>query len=323
MKIASQQIKHYVIGGSGPFPGASLFRGYARLKAIIREEQPDIVQSHLPGTNIIACFACRDTGIPHILMEEGLGVTRPLWERILRKKAFRMPQRFVCNSEAIRERMITREKIDPSRITLIRNAVTISGTPSREESRIKLNIPEDCFVVFTAASLKPVKGIDHLIRGFLKFSRSCTAPSMLLIAGDGKHRSEYEHLAREAGEGRVRFLGIRNDISDLMAASDVYVSSSLSEGLSNSIIEAMHSRLPVIATEVGGSAVLFKDRKFGRLIAPGSSEEIFRAISEFSEQGPSLEELNEAKKYANEEFSTNRVVKQFTGLYRELLNGKK
>lgn len=319
-RIADRVVAHHVIGGNGSVPGLSPVTAYFRLKKLLEREKPDILQSHLPGTNIIAAFACRKTGVPHILMEEGLGVTRPLWERMLRKKAFSSPIGFVCNSEAIRDRMIAREKVDPERITLIRNAVVISACSSREDARRKLNISPDAFVVLTAASLKPVKGIDHLVRGFSEFSGKCTDPSNLLIAGDGAYGERYRSLAEAEGIRNIEFLGVRSDVPELMSASDVYVSPSLSEGLSNSIIEAMYSRLPVIATDVGGSSVLLRSSGTGKLISPGSSEEIAGALLDVWRDRPSAEELEKAKAYAEREFSTGRVVAQFTKLYRRIAN---
>ncbi|MCK5116101.1 MAG: glycosyltransferase [Candidatus Aegiribacteria sp.] len=321
LESAGLEIKHIVTGGYSRIHGASIYKQYLSLRRVLKELQPDIVQSHLPGTNILACFAGDSLDLPHILMEEGMGATRPLWEKILRKTAYRFPCRFVCNSESILSRMVHREKIDPQKITLIRNALTISEIMPVKKARAILGIEENCFVVFTAASLKPVKGIDILIRGFYEFSRKYSGNILLMIAGDGSSRSKYEFLADDLGmKDSIRFLGVRGDIQILLGAADAYVSSSLSEGLSNSIIEAMFSATPVIATDVGGTSVLMREEDLGSLIQPSSPKAISDALMTLVAQGSDKEILQRAREYVVKHFNTERVVKQFLGLYEDVLS---
>lgn len=313
-------VMHIVAGRSSRIPGMSLLLSFVSLVRVLRKIKPDLVQSHLAGTNIITSYACKYLRIPHLLMEEGMGVTRPRWERLLRRNAYRYPCCFVCNSQAIFKRMVSREKVNPSKITIVRNALTVSALVNREEARSILGITEDCFVVFTAASLKPVKGIDFLLKGFREFTENYSGSPLLLIAGDGPYREEYESLAEKLNvDGAVRFAGLRDDVPVFMAAADVYVSSSLSEGLSNSIIEAMYFLTPVIATDTGGTSVLLRGKDFGTLIRPADSGEIANSLAILAAKGPDTNTLQKAREFVSSEFSTERVVSQFLDLYERVV----
>src|SRR5439155_17257540 len=88
----------------------------------------------------------------------------------------------------------------------------------------------------------------------------------LLLAGDGPMRSDLEAQARALGIGnRVRFLGVRDDVADLMRAADLFALTSLSEAASITLMEAMASALPVVVTDVGGNAEIVRDGVDGRL----------------------------------------------------------
>ena len=117
-------------------------------------------------------------------------------------------------------------------------------------------------VIGTIARLDPVKDLGTLIRAVAELSRHVAAT--LVVVGDGSERAALETLARDLGvSDRVRFLGQRDDAREWLAGCDVYVNSSISEGVSLTILEAMAAALPVIATRVGGT------RKWWMRVAAG------------------------------------------------------
>jgi glycosyltransferase involved in cell wall biosynthesis len=146
------------------------------------------------------------------------------------------------------------------------------------------------------------------------------------LAGDGPLRHEIEHEAQSLGlGGRVTFLGDRRDIPSVLAAMDVAVLTSDSEGLSNVILEAMAAGLPVVAYDVGGNGELVNEQR-GALIAPGDeagfADAVMRILTDSA--SPSLRNQmgREARRFAQENFGLGRVLSRYVDLYDTLLRRK-
>lgn len=144
-----------------------------------------------------------------------------------------------------------------------------------------------------------------------------------LLVGDGPLRPEIERQAASLGLGdRAVLLGDRRDISAVLASLDVAVLTSDSESLSNVILEAMAARLPVVAYDVGGNGELVSDER-GALVAAGNESEfataIVRLLSDASLRG---QQGNNARRFVEENFSLDRVLRQYEDLYLTLLKQK-
>jgi glycosyltransferase involved in cell wall biosynthesis len=144
-----------------------------------------------------------------------------------------------------------------------------------------------------------------------------------LLVGDGPLRPEIEQQAAALGLGeRTIFLGDRRDITAVLASIDVAVLTSDSEGLSNVILEAMAASVPVIAYNVGGNAELVNDRR-GMLVAAGNESEFATAVCRLlSDAGLRRQQGMAARQFAEENFSLDRVCRQYEDLYAALLNQK-
>jgi glycosyltransferase involved in cell wall biosynthesis len=141
-----------------------------------------------------------------------------------------------------------------------------------------LLIPPDALVFGTAARLDPVKGLGTLIDAFAKV-RSEVSGARLLIVGDGPERDELvgRAAAHDLGDA-VLFAGYRVNARGLLPACDVYVNSSVSEGLSLTILEAMAAELPVVATAVGGTPEVVSDGENGLLVLARDPDSLSRAM---------------------------------------------
>jgi glycosyltransferase involved in cell wall biosynthesis len=148
-----------------------------------------------------------------------------------------------------------------------------------------------------------------------------------LLAGDGPLRPEIEQEAQALGlGGNVTFLGDRRDIPSVLAAMDLAVLTSDSEGLSNVILEAMAAGLPAVAYDVGGNGELVNERR-GALIAAGDeagfAEAVMRILGD-SSAGSSLRQQmgRDARRFAQENFGLERVLNRYVDLYDTLLQKK-
>ena len=144
----------------------------------------------------------------------------------------------------------------------------------------------------------------------------------LMIAGDGPLRPAMEVLAQDLGlKDRVRFLGIRHDIPELMNAADGYVMSSAWEGMANVLLEAGATGLPIVATDVGGNREVVQDGETGLLVPPKNPKALAGAMLCLMDlSGDERWQMGEAgRRYIQAKYSLDRVTDMWEKLYGNLL----
>jgi glycosyltransferase involved in cell wall biosynthesis len=174
-------------------------------------------------------------------------------------------------------------------------------------------------VVGTVGRLDPVKDHVALIRAFVEGVRDDRA--VLVIVGDGPMRGELQRTVAELGAGaRVRLAGERDDVPQVLRAFDLFVLPSVGEGISNAILEAMATGLPVVATRVGGNPELVADGVTGRLIERRSPAALSEAIATYLADPALMRRHGEAaRERALCEFSLPRMLAGYADLYRRSL----
>lgn len=220
-----------------------------RLARVLRTESPD---AFIVGTYkklFLAALGARLAGVPRVVARVGLESDTP------RSFKYRYSLRRWTGGVAVTARRMISPFADldgfgPAKVTLIWNSVRNPSSTARSLGiRAELGIDDDVFVIGTVARLSRQKRLDRLLEVV-----SLLTDVQCIIAGDGKSRNDLEKLARSLGVAdRVHFLGNRDDVSDVMDALDVFVITSDSEGMSNSMLEAMSRGRPVISTDVSGA----------------------------------------------------------------------
>jgi glycosyltransferase involved in cell wall biosynthesis len=156
-------------------------------------------------------------------------------------------------------------------ITVIHNGIELSRYPAtpKVDVRRRLGFPRDGLFVTCVARFHPVKDHAMLLRAFARVS-AAVPHAELLLAGDGPLREALAAQAAALGIAeRVRFLGVRDDVPDVLRASDVFILPSISEAASLTLLEAMACRLPVVVTAVGGNPEIVEDKTNGLLVPRG------------------------------------------------------
>ena len=161
-------------------------------------------------------------------------------------------------------------------MTVIPNGREVSAFPfvdadERLRARERLDIPPECEVFLSLGALSPEKRVDLAVQAMAHL------PGLLLVAGDGDERPALEALAANVADGRVRFLGQVADAPALLAAGDVLLLTSDSEGLPGVLIEAGLTGLPVVATDVGYVRDIVEDGVTGFVVMPGDVTGVARA----------------------------------------------
>ena len=185
-------------------------------------------------------------------------------KRVLANKLLlRHRDRVTAVGKFVKQALVNNEGIRENRIEVVYNGIdtrVFQADPTgqiRRQVRDELNIAQDRPVVLQVARFHPVKDHQTAVRGFAAAASSFDAARrpLLLLVGDGECKSQIESLVKELNiTDCVRFLGVRSDIPRLMCACDLFVLSSLSEGVSVTLLEAMGAAIPIAATDVGGNS---------------------------------------------------------------------
>ena len=182
----------------------------------------------------------------------------------------------------------------------------------------------DVVIVGTVGRLQTVKDQVNLVRAvaIARGQGDAGARLRLVIAGDGPQRADVEAEILAAGIGDITWLaGPRSDVPELMRALDVFALPSRAEGISNTILEAMASGLPVVATEVGGNAELVAAGETGMLVPAQDPQAMAQALLRYTSDAALRQIHSSAGRHRVEaEFSLDGMVERYGRLYQQLLN---
>lgn len=182
---------------------------------------------------------------------------------------------------------------------------------------------EDSIVIGSVGRMAAVKDYPHLAQAFvrlLQLEPSLRSRLRLLIIGEGESRATCLHLLEREGVSQLAWLpGERTDIPELMAAMDIFVLPSLGEGISNTILEAMATGLPVIATRVGGNPELVQEGVTGRLVPPADPEALAQALLLYvRDAGRRHAHGRAAREVIDRQFSIPTMVQGYLSVYDHL-----
>lgn len=309
------------------------FSWYVSLYRLLRQLNPDIVHTRNFSTlegQIVATLARINVRVHG---EHGRDISdlegKNRKYNLLRKSIRPLIHRFITVSKDLERWLINTIKVESSHIKQIYNGVDnlrFSPKSKINSTAIPINFNSgNTFVIGSVGRMAKVKDYLSLIRAFLLLIKQIPQAKdhlRLLIVGDGESRAECMAMLRQADvENLVWLPGERTDVSELMQLFDVFVLPSLAEGISNTILEAMSSGLPVIATNVGGNVELVIDSQTGRLVPSNNPEAIAVAISEYYDHREMLAKHGQAARQLIEaNFSINAMVSRYLDVYDELLS---
>jgi glycosyltransferase involved in cell wall biosynthesis len=209
---------------------------------------------------------------------------------------------------------------------LIPNGIDLTplGHPAdRSAVRESLDVPRDRLVVLFFGALTPQKRPDRFVR-LLRRLHDAGLEVIGWMLGDGEARGTTEALAEELGvKESVRFLGYRSLVADYVAASDLFASTSDSEGIPAAVLEAGYLRLPVVGFDVGGMRECVLDGATGYLAPPGDEDEHFRLVKRLLQHPEERHRLGEAARtFVVSEFAIESVGRRYELFYERLLGQK-
>ena len=311
--------------------GHDLFMFY-KLYCLLRKLSPDIV--HTRNLSTIECqLSALLAGVKHrIHSEHGWDIFDPRGEivkyQILRKIYSYIIQTFISLSIEIKNYLIYKVHIPESKIRIIINGVNCNKfKPMIKKPHISgypFSIYENFIVVGTIGRMHGVKDQINLVNAFIylithKPQLRCFL--RLVMIGDGPLRNEALKYFSNSGVIDLVWLpGERQDIAEILNIIDIFVLPSYSEGISNVILEAMATGIPVIATNVGGNPELVINSKTGFLIEPKNPEAIAISIEYYINNPDKIIEHGKCGfERANNEFSLDKMVNSYIDVYDDLI----
>jgi glycosyltransferase involved in cell wall biosynthesis len=227
--------------------------------------------------------------------------------------------RYIAVSNGVRDCLCHEVGVPESKVRVVHNGIRLApfDQPADSALRAELSRGIDRPIVFTPARLHGQKGQAYLLE-----AAALVPDALFVLAGDGPDRAALEERAAKLGvEARVRFLGHRHDIPQLLASCDLFVLPSLHEGLPLCVLEAMAAGKPVIATAISGTREAVLHGETGLLVAPGNPAELAAAIRTLLSDRKLANRLAQAgKARAKEGFSADAMVRGVTRIYDELIS---
>lgn len=245
---------------------------------------------------------------------------RVLFNRLM----LRRTDRVVAVGGAVRRALVSYEGIAEDRVQVIHNGVDIAafdGPPAdRAAVRRELGLADDDFAIVLVARLDYLKDHATAIRTAERVAKRLPT-AKLLIVGEGPEQKviEAEIRARKV-QGCVRMLGLREDVAALLHAADLFLLTSISEGIPVTLIEAMAARLPVVSTKVGGVPEVVEPGGTGLLAAPGDDPALAEAVLLLAANPALRRSMGEAgHRRACEVFSQTRMHDAYEACFEEML----
>ncbi len=310
------------------------FLAVKKMADLFKREKPHIVHTHSSKTGVLGRWAARAANVP-IIIHTVHGWGHHVYKKVLYKKLFTFLER---RSAKISDKLIVvsstnsrdglRDGIgEPNQYTTIHSCINLdefTGVFSDPaETRKKLGINPQSRLVGTVGRLSQQKNPLDFIRVAKKVKKELPDTQFVFV-GDGPLRSESEKLIEESGLSKDIFLpGLRTDVPDLLCCMDVFILTSLWEGLPRVIPQAMACGLPVVANAVDGICEVIDDQKNGFLIPPGDiSLMSARIVSLLKDEQLKQKICQNGTETARKDFSLSDMVQKLEDLYEELIINK-
>lgn len=293
---------------------------------LVRKEGVDLIHSHLPDQNFYSCLVSRWTackaivtyhGAPGLFRSKGLSGALKSW--LVRSSASAV----VVVSDYLK-RLLADAGYPEEKIVRIYNGVNIDRFARGERAGLRgeLGFPENARLIGMVANLRESKGYEYFIQAARDVSATISEARFVAVGETEEGiEKQLKLLVQQLGlEDRFRFLGFRADVPAILADLDVFVLSSVNEGLSIATLEAMAAGRPVVVTRSGGPQEIVEDGRTGLLAPAADSAGLASRICELLRNPEHAAEIaRNARVAASTRFSITKMVEEYEALYERCL----
>jgi glycosyltransferase involved in cell wall biosynthesis len=287
-----------------------------KLRALLKANRPDVVQSFLWHANILAALVVHAFKIPLV---GGERVAEPRrWRHAIGRWAANRMAIVVCVSQGVADWCVRTERIDARKIRIIPNGIS-SETKKALIEDCELSLPPSAKILLFVGRLEHQKGIDVLLDNAADLLKRLSEHHLVII-GDGAFRSQ-AHAISERRElvGRVHYLGRRNDVRAWMACSELLLLPTRYEGMPNVILEAMAEGLAIVTTQVEGVRELLGERFNEQSVPLGAWGDFFERVVLLANDRQHRFELGIANRNrVQDQFNLERQLEKYVAIYESL-----
>ena len=306
-----------------PMRGKFDFRAALELARLIKRAKIDLLHTHSGIDAWIGAFAGKLAGVPVVRTRHLYLPLKRRWFNLVHY----LTDCVFSLGETMRRMLIDECGFPPERVISIPTGIdfkTFTPTKTASAVRAELDIPEAAFLVLKVGVIRGVKRHEVAIRAFARLLPELPN-AYLVLAGEGPMRQDMEALVETLGiQERVRFLGHRIDVPDLMNAADVLLLTSRSEAQSQALTQGIGLGLPVVATNVGGVPEVIIHEKTGLLVAPEDPEATAAALLRIARVPGLAAQLGAAAKaHALANYSLEAMLVRTERAYTALLESKR
>ena len=319
-ELVRHGIPHHVLWRQGIEAGV-----LARLYRCFREERALVVHTHQFAQLLFSLLPARICGAKIVHTEHEYYLYRQdARARRIFKQLTRFCSAFTVVGPEVASYYIDELGVESSRMHVIANAVDLDEfMVAQQEARSRLGLSNEEVILGIVGRLEPEKDHRTLLRAFQALVAHHRA-IRLMIVGDGSLRGVLESECWTLGiERSVSFLGARADVPQVLAAFDVFVLSSVQEGVPLSVVEAMGAGKPVVATDVGGLRLLVRPAVNGLLVPPADPVALEVAMRELATNAALRQEMGRrGREIARESFGLETMISRYQELYESVLGNR-
>lgn len=307
-----------------------------RFGAALAARRTQVMHSYNFYANVFAVPAARVAGVPCVIASiRDTGVYLDGAKQRLQRLACGFAHRVVVNADAIRDWLVE-DGYDAARVVTIPNGLDVRRYVAQRGGhafRDELGIPRDARLVLLLARVNRQKGIDYFVEAAAEVLRRFPDTHFVVVGGnfdrargqvhpEREYRREVEAAAARLGlASHLHFTGFRDDVPAVLAEADLSVLPSLSEGLSNTLLESMAAGTPVVATRVGGTPEAIDDGEHGLLVPPRDAAALARAMSAVLGDELLARRLGaRARARVAERYSFDQMARATESLYERVLD---
>ena len=319
-QLQQTRIPTHFLGLTSP---RQAFTAVIRLRRLLRQQRPHVVQTFLHHANIVGAVAARTAGISTVV--SGIRVADPrrgrhLAERVIAGRV----RRIVCVSQDVADFCRDVARMPADKLLVIPNGIDLSRYENVHPADLtQFGLPPDGSALLCVGRLDHQKGLDWLLPTLQTLLQQRPRLHLLLV-GDGTQREQLRRLAESLEvSAQVHFTGWRPDVAELMAASSVLLLPSRWEGMPNVVLEAMAAGRPVLGARVSGVAELLGPQAETEAFEPENSEDFLQKLVGLLDDQPRAQRLGAANRQrVRNHFSLESMWTSYARLYQSLIGPK-
>lgn len=311
---------------------ANAIRIAAKLIRFIRSENIEIVHTFFSTSDLWGGLIAKLAGCPVLISSRrDMGIERSLKHDVAYRLLGGMFDQVQAVSHQVRLRTVTMDRLPETKVVTLHNGVDleqIRRTPMLSRSDERVDLKEASHVIVSVGNVRRIKGVDVLLKIAAEVCQKFPTAVFAIIGGIEHDREYYKFLKQQIHAfnlgKNVKFLGYREDAIPVLKSCDVYCQCSRSEGLPNSLLEAMACGLPCVATAVGGTPEVISNGNDGFLVSPDDSKAGAQRILDLLDDPSLARRIGiAAEKTIAERFTSTIMADQLVNHYENIFASKK